>query len=678
MGRAVEIVQPAEPVAAPVLEILLLGSVVVRRHGLPVVLARSRKLRALLSILAVEGRPVSRRWLCELLWDRTSDPRAELRWHLSKLRQIVEEPARPRVLSDEDEIGIDLQGCVVDALEVLTVEQGNPPSPERLMELAALFRGQFLGELELSGTQAELWLMAQRRRFAACRIGILKHLVASLASGSEDVEPHLERWLDLAPFDVDAHQLLLAHLVCRGRIAEADKHVAAAERLFADEGVSAAVLREAWDGIRSRRAPASVVTAEISEAPTPVPELQIPVEGAPSAASQRSALAVMPFISGGEHAVEQGIADGLTQDIITRLAKLRSLSIIARGSVYAMAELGISSATAGRRLGVDYVASGTLHWDAGRLRVQIELVEVRSARIVWAEVCDAPAADLLEALDELGNRIVAALTGEVEQAERNRAVLRPPASLDAWGAHHRGLWHMYRFTREDNAQAQHFFDRAVTLDPTFSRAHAGLSFTHWQNAFQNWSDPVVETERAYAAAAQSLLADEQDPAAHWAMGRALWLRQQHEQAVLALRESVDLSPNFALGHYSLAFVESQTGDPMEAIKASDKSRALSPYDPLMFGMLGSRAMAHLRLGQFEEAAVWATQAASRPNAHINILGLAALCLSLAGRIAEGQAVATTIRVTQLGYGIDDFLRAFHFSPDKAKLLRAAAVRVSMA
>ncbi len=678
MGRAVEIVQPAEPVAAPVLEVLLLGPVVVRRHGRPVVLARSRKLRALLSILVIEGRPVSRRWLCELLWDRPNDPRAELRWHLSKLRQIVDEPARARVLSDDDEIGIDLEGCVVDALEVLTVEQGHPPSLKRLTELAAQFRGPFLGDLELSGAPAEQWLTAQRRRFASCRIGLLKQLAAALPADSGDVEPHLERWLELAPFDVAAHQRLLDHLVSRGRIAEADNHVAAVERLFADEGVSAAGLREAWKGIRSRRASAAVIEAGVREAQPLLGEPQPATDGASAAAPQRSALAVMPFTTEKNHCVEPGITDGLTQDVITRLAKLRSLSIIARGSVYAMAEMSLSSVEAGRRLGVDYVASGTIRRDADRLRAQIELVEVATGRIVWAEDCDAPAGNLLEALDELGDRIVAALTGEIEQAERNRAVLRSPASLNAWGAHHRGLWHMYRFTREDNAQAQHFFDRAVTLDPTFSRAHAGLSFTHWQNAFQNWSDPRMETERAYAAAAQSLFADEQDPAAHWAMGRALWLRQEHEQAVLALRESVDLSPNFALGHYSLAFVESQTGDPMAAIKASDKSRALSPYDPMMFGMLGSRAMAHLRLGQFEEAAAWATRAASRPNAHINILGLAALCLSLAGRIAEGQGLATTIRVTQPGYGIDDFLSAFHFSPDKAKLLRAAAVQVSMA
>lgn len=675
VGISVETMQPVRPAAAPALEILLLGPVQVRRHGALVALARSRKLRALLAIMVIEGRAVSRRRLCNLLWDRPNDPRAELRWHLSKLRQVVDDPDHPRIRSGEDAISIDLGGCVVDALQVLTIEQSDPPSLERLKALSELFRGQFLGELDLSGPHAEIWLAAQRRRFAACRIGILKALVATLPAGSDDAARYLERWLDLAPFDLDAHRFLLDHLVCRGRVAEADAHVAAAERLFADEGVPASALRQMWGAIRSRRAPASVAAAE---AGAPVSKPEAVAAGSSSAASRRSALAVMPFRTGLDDVTAQGIADGLTQDVITRLAKLRSLAIIARGSVYALAELDIPDAEAGRRLGVDYVASGTLSREAGRLSVEIELVETRSASIVWGEVCEAPAGDLLEALDELGNRIVAALTGEIEQSERNRAILRAPASLDAWGAHHRGLWHMYRFTKEDNAQAQHFFAHAIKLDPTFSRAQAGLSFTHWQNAFQTWADPARETERAYAAAAQSLLTDEHDPAAHWAMGRALWLRKEHESAVTALRQSVDLSPNFALGHYSLAFVESQTGDPVEAIRASDTSRALSPFDPLMFGMLGSRAMAHLRLGQYEEAADWAKRAAARPNAHANILGIAALCLSLAGRVAEGRALAATIHATQPRYGIDDFLGAFHFSPENAHLLREAATRVSMA
>ena len=97
-----------------------------------------------------------------------------------------------------------------------------------------------------------------------------------------------------------------------------------------------------------------------------------------------------------------------------------------------------------------------------------------------------------------------------------------------------------------------------------------------------------------------------------------------DQSVVELEQAIDLSPNFALGHYTLAFVHSQAGDPRAAIASSDHSRHLSPFDPLLFGMLGARAMALVRLGRFEEAADWAVKAAARPNAHAHILAIAAL------------------------------------------------------
>ena len=155
----------------------------------------------------------------------------------------------------------------------------------------------------------------------------------------------------------------------------------------------------------------------------------------------------------------------------------------------------------------------------------------------------------------------------------------------------------------------------MRLDPTFARAYAGLSFTHFQNAFQGWEQREPEIDRAFETAGQSLMVDDRDPAAHWAMGRALWLRGRHDQSIVELEQAIDLSPNFALGHYTLAFVHSQSGDPDAAIASSDHSRHLSPFDPLLFGMLGARAMALVRLGRFDEAAEWAVKAAARPNAH---------------------------------------------------------------
>jgi tetratricopeptide (TPR) repeat protein len=323
-------------------------------------------------------------------------------------------------------------------------------------------------------------------------------------------------------------------------------------------------------------------------------------------------------------------------------------------------------------LAVDYCVSGSVRDDGRRLTVTVELAEARTARIVWAETFDHVHDDTFLVLDEIGNRIVASVAVEIEAAEISRAVLKPPNSLTAWEAYHCGLWHMYRFSRAENAQAQSLFESALRLDPSFARAYAGLSFTHFQNAFQSWEAAGSEIDKAFRAAGQGLAADDRDPAAHWAMGRALWLRGRLEQSVTELERTIDLSPNFALGHYTLAFVHSQSGDPHVAIAASEQSRQLSPFDPLLFGMYGARAMALVRLGRFDEAAEWGVKAAARPNAHAHILAIAAFSLALAGRTEEAADQLATLRRALPAYGVQDFLTAMKLSPDGEQAFRDGA------
>src|SRR5262245_12805965 len=362
----------------------------------------------------------------------------------------------------------------------------------------------------------------------------------------------------------------------------------------------------------------------------------------------------------------------------TRLAKLRSLFVIAQGTVFALSERRVGPEQAGRILNVDYIVSGSLRRQGDRLIVSVELAETRSARIVWAEVFDQTFDAAFRVLDEIGNRIVASIATEVESIERNRAILKPPNSLDAWEAHHRGLWHMYRFNKADNDLARHFFETAVRLDPTFARAYAGLSFTHFQTVFQGWAQRQPEMERAFEAAGQSLMADDRDPAAHWAMGRALWLYGRQDQSIIELERAIDLSPNFALGHYTLAFVHAQGGDANAAVSFSDQSRHLSPFDPMLFAMFGSRAVGLVRLQRFEEAAEWAVKAAARPNAHEHIRAVAAFCLALANRHDEARALVASIHRTRPNYRVDDFLAAFQFEPEAVALYRQGAKRLGLA
>jgi len=667
VDKSVEITM-ASPVEAK-LCLTMLGPLSLYRDGVAVQLPRSRKVRALLAYLALAAQGTSRSQLCDLLWDAPSDPRGELRWSLSRLRSVVNDAGHNRVGTEGEFITLDVTDCRVDVLDVhAAIERGVAQVELReLRSLARLFAGEFLEGLHMDEhPMFTQWLGAQRRRLHESQAAILGEIVRR-APDADDRLGHLEQWLRIAPFEHQVHELLLEMLVRHGRLLEAEAHLSATMHLFELEGLDWMSIREAWRAARGRER-ASAARIESAAPPARV------ALASRSAGTRRASICVMPFLEETpEGPKRSGLGDGLADDVITRLSKLRVLFVIARGTVFALGDRQLDAGEAARILNVEYVASGSIRRRAGVLVLKVELAETQRPRVVWADEFECRQGAALRSIDDVGNSIVAAISEEIETAERNRAILKPPSSLDAWEAYHRGLWHIYRFSRVDNDQAEHFFRMSVNLDPTFARAHAGLSFVHFQNAFLH---RVVERElhadRALESAGCSLMADDRDPAAHWAMGRALWLRGSEGESLIELETSVDLSPNYALGHYTLGFVRSQSGDAQAAIGAVDHSRHLSPFDPLLFAMLACRALAQLRLGDFDNATGWALKAAARPNAHVHVLAIAALCLAAVGRLQEAHAYAERIHRTSPQYGVADFLGAFRFAPELHALFSRTA------
>jgi len=650
----------------------LLGPIAFTRDESEVALPKSRKVRALLAYLALAPREVTRSHLCELLWDSPSDPRSELRWCLSRIRSVLDTPDSTRITTRGDAIALELTGIRVDVLEVgQALKEGiETLDLNRLRDVAKAFAGEPLEGLHVDDSPLfNQWLAAERRRLRTAQAAVLGALARRLPADSDEVLHYLEQWLIADPFERVAHELLLDALVRRGRLREAEEHLAATIRMFELEGLEWISIREAWRAAKNR------------ERPEPKIEIATPT-AAPSEPSsvRRASICVLPFLErSNEIVTRSSVGDGLADDIITRLAKLRVLFVIARGTAFSLTDRNVNAEEAGRLLNVDYVASGSVRRRNGRILVKVELMETQRTRIVWSDEFECAEDDALMGLEGIGNGIVASIAEEVEGAERNRAVLKAPTSLNAWEAYHRGLWHIYRFNSVDNDRAEHFFRMSAQLDPTFARAHSGLSFAHFQNAFLHRpAERATQIALAYETAGQSLMADDRDPAAHWAMGRALWLKGDEAESMTELSSSVDLSPNFALGHYTLGFVQSQSGDPRAAIGAVDHSRALSPFDPLLFAMLATHAIAHARLGNFNEAAMWAAKAAARPNAHTHVVAIAAHCLALAGRLDEARILATRVRAAVPNYGVEDFFSAFRFTPDAKALFRRGAQQIGFA
>lgn len=184
------------------LNVRTLGQLRVLRGDTNVALPASRKVRGLFAYLALSAHPVPRARLCELLWETANDPRGELRWCLSKLRSILDEPGRSRVVTSGDLIEIDLSDCLVDVAEIANATQSgyDSLSAARRQALIALFEGEFLEGLTLERCpQFDRWVQAERRRLSACHITLLEQMAKGLGDGSGAALPYLENGLSWRP-----------------------------------------------------------------------------------------------------------------------------------------------------------------------------------------------------------------------------------------------------------------------------------------------------------------------------------------------------------------------------------------------------------------------------------------------------------------------------------------------
>lgn len=380
---------------------------------------------------------------------------------------------------------------------------------------------------------------------------------------------------------------------------------------------------------------------------------------------ERPSVAVLPFRLADARAASGLLADGLTQDVISQLGRARWLFVAARGSTFRFRVGPYDPRDIGRALGVRYVVQGDIHLLGGRIGVYATLADATTGTELWADHFECNVQDVVEIQQQVSEEIVGLVEAEIEQAERERSLLRSPESLDAWSAYHRGCWHMYRFTPKDFNHAEHFFRRSLELDPKAPRAYAGLSFIHWQRAFLELTrDRTTQERLALEHAQRSLAADPRDPLGHWALGRAYLLQADLDQAADELDVSVTINPSSAVGQYSLAFVLQQLGDTTRSLEANAKARRLSPYDAMTFAMYACSAANLNLMGRHSEAAEFATRAARQPNTHYHVIAIAAVCNVLAKRREAAKAHYARLLAAHPGYTVTDYLTAFRHRPEE--------------
>jgi TolB-like protein len=634
----------------PDIFITLLGEPCVRLNGAVLQLPASRKTRALLVFLAMEPRPHSREALCDLLWSSTDDPRAGLRWSLTKIRALLGD----NLETDRRHVGLRRDTVTTDLAQLRAAMDAPAGDTSPRLELfeSALGNGYLPGIDCRESAAFELWLESQRASLRNLHEKVLRRLCEATSEDAAASIGYARKRVAINHVDVEACLALIAMLLKhQGRNSARQCFEQCRERLQ-QAHIDDTSLMQGW-----RKASQQLSAGAARHDQQQASENDFLIQPAPQL-PEKPSLAVLGFrdVALGNNSL---VATGLTADLITRLSRVGGLFVIARASSAKFSELDYSFQEIGRLLGVRYLIHGSSQQHNARLRVNVELIEATQAKVVWAESFQHSMDDIFLLQDELADAIVSAVEPEIERAEYERARLKPPESLDAWENYHMALQHSFRFTARDTEIAASFLRRALRQDPQFSRAHAAQSLTHFSRAFLNTADNIdTEIELALASAERSVCLEARDAMGHWSLGRAQFLSRQHDLAITSLDRALQANHNYAQGHYAKGFVGSHSGLYDTSIPALETAERLSPFDPLLFAMKSSRAVSLVAQGHYQQAAAWAVRATLEPNAHFHIYAIAAACLALAGRHEDARQHLATTLARHPGYSREVFFRSF--------------------
>ena len=414
------------------------------------------------------------------------------------------------------------------------------------------------------------------------------------------------------------------------------------------------------------------VVAEVTETALAQGAASKAVGVVPNHPAERPSIAVLPLQPLGVSPELNILGEAIPHEIIQALSRLRWLAVIARGSSFRFRQPSAGLDLVATALAVGYVLSGILEIRGRTIAVTLELTDTTSHEVLWADRLTAP----LDGIDELRAQIVVHLVSALETYiplnEARTARLKGPEGLDAWASYHLGLSHLYRFTPADTALAKACFERAAMVDPQFSRAHAGLSFTSFLDAFLRLTpDPAEAARAARRYAERSLELDALDPFANFTMGRSFWLTNEPDVAADWLARATSLNPNYAQGFYASAFTTMLTGNAPATFAALDTSLHLSPLDPLLYGMHGVRAQMLIQQEDDQAAADWADRAATTPGAHYLIAMIALVANGLAGRQERAARWRQKVRRLKPDATATDYFAAFP-TQDTASRARIAA------
>ncbi|MCH9012226.1 MAG: tetratricopeptide repeat protein [Proteobacteria bacterium] len=316
--------------------------------------------------------------------------------------------------------------------------------------------------------------------------------------------------------------------------------------------------------------------------PTPADE-GAPETGMALPLPDKPSIAVLPFTNMSADPDQEYFSDGITEDIITDLSKISGLFVIARNSTFVYKGRAVKVSEVAKELGVRYVLEGSVRKVGERVRINAQLIDAVTGGHLWAERYDGTLADVFALQDKVTEKIVAALAVKLTQGEQERLNRTVAVDPEAYDVLLHGLARLRRFTRETNAEARQFFERAVEIDPQYARAHADVALTHALDVEYGWTSlPKASLQAAVKHTQAALALESSDPHVYFALAMTYMGQRRYDEAIAVGRKATGLYPNYADGFAQLAQSLTFAGKSPEALIAIRKAMRINPRHSLIY------------------------------------------------------------------------------------------------
>ncbi|MEQ9638696.1 MAG: adenylate/guanylate cyclase domain-containing protein [Alphaproteobacteria bacterium] len=351
----------------------------------------------------------------------------------------------------------------------------------------------------------------------------------------------------------------------------------------------------------------------------------------------KPSIAVLPFDNMSNDAEQDYFADGITEDLITGLSRVRWLFVIARNSSFVYKGRAADVRHVAAELGVRYVLEGSVRKAGNRVRITAQLIDARTSNHVWAERYDGELTNIFDLQDEITEQVAGAIEPAILAAEGVRARDRSGDDLDAWELLMQAVARFWRFTEADAKAAQALLETATERYPDYAPAHSMHAFVLLLSAHVGWLPLAQTRERATDLAERANALDEHDAWTHVVLGYLYTMNRNTDAAVRSFSRAIDLNANFASAYGWRAMAHAHAGLAAEALADVDMAMRLSPKDPQNAVFLGARALAHFMADEFDVSAAIAADSLRHRPGWLSSYRMECTALARAGRQLEAEA-----------------------------------------